>query len=180
MNRQLLRPLALVLLLAACSSSHPAPKPAAKPPPPRPAVNAPALRAYAAAIGAVSAPVDTISKELRGCVDSTAQCRADAQASATIAATLLRQLRTDDTYREAGSSAPLAPGISPLVFKTEKDAGAVKKAARSVSAHADKLAITRLAKHVTSFAADVDAWEPGGAAAKAIASVHVSIPPAAA
>jgi hypothetical protein len=179
-NRQLLGLLLLALLLAACSSSHhpAAAKRAALPPPTRPAVNAPALRAYAAAIDSVSVRVDLIGKELRGCADPTVACQADAAASGTVAFSLLRQLRTDDTNREAGTSAPLPPRVSPLIFKTEKDARSVKDAAHSVSAHSGKSSIAQLTKHVTSLAADVDAWEAGGMATNALAAAHVNVPPA--
>jgi hypothetical protein len=179
MNRQLLGLVALLSLVAACSSSHPAAKRVA-PPPTRPAVNAPALRAYAATIDTYSANVDTISKELRGCNKPTAQCQADASSARKVAAGLLSQLHTADAFREAGSSAPLAPGISPLIVKTEQDAARVRKAAKSVSAGSEKVAITRLTKGVNTLAADVDEWEPGGLASMAIAAVHVSVPTASA
>jgi hypothetical protein len=181
MNRGLLGLVAVLSLVAACSSSHPAAKRVAPPPlRTRPAVNAPALRAYAGTIDTYSAHVDAISKELRGCASPIARCQADAAAARTVAANLSAQLQTADEFREEGSSAPLAPGISPLLIKMEGDARAVKKAARSVSAHSGKLAITRLTKEVSTLAADVDEWEPGGFASKAIAAVHVSVPTAAA
>jgi hypothetical protein len=180
MNRLLLGVVALGVLLAACSSSHPAAKRVAPPLRTRPAFNAPALRAYATTIDGYIASVDTISKELTGCVQPTARCQAGAASARTAAAGLFSQLQTADAFREAGSSAPLAPRISPLIFKTEQDARAVRKAARAVSARSDKLAITKLAKSVSTLAADVDEWAPGGLATKAIESVHVSIPTAAA
>jgi hypothetical protein len=178
MSRWLLGPMAITLLLAACSSSHPAAKPPAPAAAPGPVVNAPALRAYAETIESVYARVDTVNDELRGCLTSSAPCTRDAAASATVAVYLLRHLMLDDGFRESGSTnTVLAPGISPLLVATEHDARVVKRTVHALAAHPAELSTLRA--QIKKLAADVDAWRPGGSAALAVASVHVSVPPVA-
>lgn len=177
MNRQFLGLVALVALSGACGSSHP---PVSKPDTGTAAVEMVVLRAYATTIGRVGSRVDSISKELRSCVSPTAQCRRGAAASKAVAVYLIHGLAIDDESRETDGTAPLPAGISPVVISTEDEARTVDRTARSISPHSSKLVIAQLAKQVKHLAADVDAWEPGGQAARALASVHVIVPKAAA
>lgn len=172
--------MAALLLVAACSSSHPEQKPLRISVPPAPDVNVPVLRAYAVTIDGLAPHVDAAAKALRGCQNASAKCRADAAAAAAVTAMLDRRLHAVDSLREGdvNGPTPLAPGISPILIHTESDARKVKRSFRSVSAGAGGSALTALSKQMDGVAADVDAWEPGGRATKAIAAVHVTIPTA--
>jgi hypothetical protein len=173
----LITPIAALPLVAACSSSHPEPKPIRISVAPAPDVNVAVLRAYAVTIDRLAPHVDAANKALRGCQTASARCRADAAAAAAVTATLDRRLHTVDSLREGDLNAtPLAPGISPILVTTESDARKVKRSFRRVSAAAGGSAITELSKQMDGVAVDVDAWEPGGRAATAIAAVHVTIP----
>jgi outer membrane murein-binding lipoprotein Lpp len=177
MIRQPLGLVAVVSLIAACGSSH---HPVSKPDTGTAAVETAVLRAYATTIGGVSSRVDSVSRDLRRCVSPIAQCQHDAAAARTLAVYLIRTLTIDDGKRETDGTAPLPPGISPAVISTENEARAVDRTSHSISTHSGKLVFTQLATQVKRLAADVDAWEPGGRAAKALAAVHVLVPKAAA
>jgi hypothetical protein len=149
----------LVLFTAACSGGHPALQDfrIAAPSTAPAGNNTTAFRNYATTVDGVSARIDKLSRELQKCASSTRRCRADAAASEIVAVQLLRQLNSDDEFRESGTNEPLPPGISPLVIKTERDVRTVIIAARSISAASGRVAIKALSRRLRGLDADVDA-----------------------
>jgi ABC-type transporter Mla subunit MlaD len=160
MNGRLIGLLVVASLAAGCGTSSGPSNPVPKPTPANStaaAVTA-ALQDYGKTFDSALPQFTAISDQLRHCVSPTTQCQHAAAESRVAAVSLLQQLGSDDQLRESTTNGVLAPGVSPIVIESERDAQAVRRASASISVHSNAADLTSLASKLGRLVTKMNAW----------------------